>query len=130
MITKYYEPAEKVGNYRENLFSLKSLVGSLDPAGWDQKLSCHEQNHQATNCESCYMEGYCSRWSRLSSVFTEPYLVCFCNSHDGASEPKTGHRPNCNFGEAGKKLRRQIEDRLRKDPLLMMWVSRIIGLSE
>lgn len=124
MITKYYEPAEKVGNHRENLFSLKSLVEKLDPSSWDQKLSCHEENNQGTDCESCYMEGYCSIWSRLSSVFTEPYIACMCSRSD------RGHRDSCNLGEAGKKLRRQIEDRLRKDPLLMLWISRIIGLSE
>lgn len=129
MITKYYEPAEKVGSQRQNLFSIKSLVQGLNPAEYDKELVCHQDGHQAKDCQSCYMQPECFNWDRLIEVFTEPYIACFCNEGDGASEPKTGHRPDCELGEVGRKLRRQIEDRLRKDPLLILWVSRIIGLS-
>lgn len=129
MITKYYEPAEKVGSQRQNLFSIKSLIQGLNPTAWDKDTACHQENHQSKDCQSCYMEEECLGWDRLITVFTEPYIACFCNETDGLSD-KTGHRLNCKLGEAGKKLRRQTEDRLRKDPLLMLWISRIIGLSK
>jgi hypothetical protein len=94
----------------------QSLVDRLKPAcpegseTWGPDY-CSQSCEFHQDCEICW---------ELREFFRTPTIVCMCGGD--------GHHSTCMLGEAGKKLRRRIEDRLRKDPELTQLVGRIIGL--
>ena len=121
MITKYFvqKNQDEAKQFTCPLRQVEKLLSDLRPV-------CPEwKDWEWKDCESfCQNYEVCCSYDRLQEIFTEPLIVCMCSDQDGT------HQDNCYLGEKGKKIRRRLEDRLRKDPLLMRWVARLIGLSD
>lgn len=117
-------------------FSLRSYQKDLN-----QFCPCalceHKDTYEGDDgvCELCYLDDQDGSspehdaFERVYEFFNVPYLVCFCNDQDGLSDPKTGHREKCFLGERGRKVRRRLEDRLRKDPLCMLWIAEKLSIA-
>ena len=121
MIVKYYEPDHR---QPKELLAAKMVTEEIRSL-FRYPCSYSEQG-MAKSDEECNFCEHSSECSELLSIeaslvrrFDEPYVVCSCVG---------AHKDTCLLGEAGRKIRRRLEDRLRKDVLLTLWVSRIIGL--
>ena len=126
MIAKYFVDSPEKGTQRVStgLEHIRELVNVLKP-------DCPEgtENLSFSECPRfCPHAEACAAQRELYNALNEAYVACFCNNQDGLSDPKTGHRPSCMLGEAGRKIRRRLEDRLRKDTVLMLTIAKIVGV--
>ena len=86
----------------------------------DLRPSCPDDVRE---CSECFEDG-CRAVQRVEAMLTSSLTVCMCHGEDTPD----GHRVTCYLGERGKKLRRRIEDRLRKDNQLMRDVAALLSI--